>query len=1069
MVKNNYKEELNLFLKYKEKYIQKDLDFNIYSVMFRDDDNTCDVSNNESKNKDIVKCIKTSDDDNINDSFSSMFSIESDSSEEPISETKPNLPFEINPKPPSTTKKIPSHIDIVKSSQNEYIESFKKKQNTSPYFPSQSQTLDSPSIRSPSNVCKPILNTQTTYSLDDKYVNVLESIVDMFTCVEFKFFFDLPNFSLPKYVDLMNEKKTLKLLIDENAHNLNNNSYHQHVEPVIKNINLPSTSQYTPTPVKIKDLSKLRSCTSDVHIIDVESASNKSNFSISSDDYDVDIVNDEAVISFDCGNSPPFKKSAIVKTKFTDLPPPKFYGYHHSDGNNDEFKSNNHHFSVKMLKIFRKVFGLSTFRYNQQEAINCALLNYDCFILMPTGGGKSICYQLPALVTEGITIVISPLLSLINDQVVRLKSLGINAEMFTGSINAATRNSIFDNLQSTKPSIRLLYVTPEMIAKSEKFSNVCQNLYDRNLLDRLVIDEAHCISQWGHDFRPDYQKIKHFRHQFTNLSVMALTATATSRVRKEILLGLGAENAKWFVQSFNRKNLIYQVLNKKMKTIKNDISSRIKAEFSGLIGIVYCRTRDECENMSEHLNSENINSKPYHAGLSDDNRTGYQASWLNDETHVLCATLAFGMGIDKPDVRFVFHATAPKSIESYYQESGRAGRDGKLATCAVYYNYADIVALRRMINRNEIVQYNTKPMHLKNLYEMVQYCDSIDCRRMHQLHYFGEIFNKDYCGYFPGAKCDNCRNRFKTESRNITNDIKIILTDLRTINLSLKITLNQLCDIFKGSKNQNLNKFNYNNLSMHGLGKSYPVNDCSRLFRKLVCDFYLGESFETIHGDFVVSYVHEGVYAKEILTEAKQFHFDICYVNKSSKSNAQTPGVHSMSASEELTKKCYNELRTLDKAIAKEQGNANNRVFDSNTLCQLADVKPCSYEDIKSNRIDGFTKYRYEKYGERFLTITKKYFIENKNLLESNLEERQERSYQASLYSSKLNTTSNNSYGGQNSYKPKYTKFKKNRYKKTDKTKKSKKPFKPQNIINKIGLLVPKPKKRSSLNSNMYM
>ncbi len=518
-----------------------------------------------------------------------------------------------------------------------------------------------------------------------------------------------------------------------------------------------------------------------------------------------------------------------------------------------------HAWSRDVKAAMKERFHLRGFRPNQLEAINATLSGKDAFVLMPTGGGKSLCYQLPSIVrsgkTRGVTVVISPLLSLMQDQVAHLQDLKVQALFINGEVSAAHRKLVLDSLRDPQVEkfIQLLYITPEMISKSQALLTAFRDLYQRKKLARIVIDEAHCVSQWGHDFRPDYKALGDVRTQFAGVPVMALTATATENVKVDVIHNLGIQNCEILTQSFNRPNLTYEVRSKaKGAAVLENIAATIKTFYKKQSGIIYCLSRKNCESIADSLRKQhNIEAHHYHAGMDPVEKTTVQKQWQAGKYHVIVATIAFGMGIDKPDVRFVIHHTIPKSLEGYYQETGRAGRDGKRSGCYLYYGYQDTSALKRMIDEGE-GSWEQKERQRQMLRTVVGFCENkSDCRRVQVLNYFNESFKSEDCN---GA-CDNCNSKSSFESRDLSSYAVTAIALVKRIQHQ-NVTLLHCVDVFRGGKTKKIVDLGHVDLEEYGAGSNLERGDVERLFYRLLSEDALAEVNFVNKRGFASNYLH---------------------------------------------------------------------------------------------------------------------------------------------------------------------------------------------------------------------
>ena len=463
--------------------------------------------------------------------------------------------------------------------------------------------------------------------------------------------------------------------------------------------------------------------------------------------------------------------------------------------------------------ILKNVFGFDHFRPLQREIINNVLSRKDTLAIMPTGGGKSLCYQIPALIFPGLTVVVSPLIALMKDQVEQLRELGVPAIFLNSSLSY---EEYLENMQQIRSGqVKLLYVAPETLLSPRLF-----NLLNEINLDCLTIDEAHCISEWGHDFRPEYRQLLGVRERFPQAVCLALTATATHRVRQDIKTSLGFENSNEFITSFNRENLLIEV---RPKTNPAAQALDFIRRFPDQSGIIYCFSRKQVDELAFTLTNKGFSVRPYHAGLADSERKENQELFIRDDVQIIVATIAFGMGINKPNVRFILHYDLPKSIESYYQEIGRAGRDGLPAHCLLLYSYADVQKLKYFVDQKEDLERHVAYEHLKAL---TRYVESDICRRVPLLAYFGEKYTNANCGM-----CDVC---LKGEQNLVDLTIpaqKFLSCVKRT---GERFGAVHIVDVLLGSENQKVLKFSHQKLSTYGIGKDLSRKQWLHVFRQLV-------------------------------------------------------------------------------------------------------------------------------------------------------------------------------------------------------------------------------------------
>src|SRR5256884_3250709 len=478
--------------------------------------------------------------------------------------------------------------------------------------------------------------------------------------------------------------------------------------------------------------------------------------------------------------------------------------------------------SIPLLPLLKQSFGFDSFRPLQEEIIRDALAGRDVLALLPTGGGKSLCFQLPALAREGLSVVVSPLISLMKDQVDALQASGIEATFLNSTLTANEAGRRMLGLRNDE--YKLLYVAPERLM----LSGFLANLKNWNV-NQIAIDEAHCISEWGHDFRPEYRQLVKLRELFPQTPLMALTATATPRVRSDIVKQLRLRQPKCYVASFNRPNLTYRVLAKQSsyKQLLSFVNAR-----PGDSGIVYCQSRNNTENVAARLQADGINAQPYHAGLDAKTRATNQEMFLRDDVRVICATIAFGMGINKPNVSFVVHYDLPKNVEGFYQETGRAGRDGLPSECLLLFSAGDAVKQTQFIEEKTDAQ--EQRIAREQLQQMVRYAEIPTCRRSALLEYFGEAFAETNCG-----GCDNCLS--PRESYDGTVAAQKFLSCVYRIRerTGFNLGLNHAIEVLAGADTEKIRKWRHDKLSTYGIGKDHTRSEWQAIARELMRLGYL--------------------------------------------------------------------------------------------------------------------------------------------------------------------------------------------------------------------------------------
>ncbi len=589
---------------------------------------------------------------------------------------------------------------------------------------------------------------------------------------------------------------------------------------------------------------------------------------------------------------------------------------------------------LSLEPALKHFFGYDSFRPGQREIVEAALEQRDMMIVMPTGGGKSLCFQLPALLKPGLTVVVSPLIALMQDQVEALQDNGIGATFLNSTLSAMETRSRETAILEGK--IKLLYVAPERLL-GERFLPFLDIVANKLGISAFAIDEAHCVSEWGHDFRPEYRQMERVRDRYPDIPIMGLTATATERVRQDIIQQLTLRNPYIHVASFNRPNLYYEVRQKTKHSFAEVLQIIQK---KGGSGIIYCLSRKKVEEVAYKLQQSGIEALAYHAGMNNVDRATNQTRFIRDDVQVMVATVAFGMGINKPDVRFVIHYDLPKNLEGYYQESGRAGRDNEPSHCTLFFGFGDVKTIDYIIDQKPDPQ--EQRIAKQQLRRVINYAESSDCRRTVQLSYFGDSFPGN-CG-----NCDNCCNKKPVEDWTI-EAMKFLSCIARC---QEKFGMNHIIDVLRGSKSQKISQYQHNQLSTYGIGKDRSADEWKRLSRSLLNQGFLDERTD----GFPILKLNEKSW--EIMKRQRTVEIAI-------EPQREVPGkVRSLAVEVEGL---FAILRTLRKQIADEQFVPPYVVFADKSLRDMAEKRPQNLTEFVE--VYGVGSNKRDKYGKVFLEV----------------------------------------------------------------------------------------------------
>ena len=597
-------------------------------------------------------------------------------------------------------------------------------------------------------------------------------------------------------------------------------------------------------------------------------------------------------------------------------------------------------------QILRDIFGYAAFRGAQQAIVEHVAAGGDALVLMPTGGGKSLCYQIPALLRPGVGIIVSPLIALMQDQVDALKQLGVKAAFLNSSLDADAAREVWKNL--LRGELKLLYVAPERLM-TEGFLELLQRLQEDNGLALFAIDEAHCVSQWGHDFRPEYRALTVLHERFPDVPRIALTATADAPTRREIVERLTLEKASQFVSSFDRPNIRYRVTQK--NNARQQLQSFLETEHPNDAGIVYCLSRKKVEETAAWLKEHGWDALPYHAGLDAATRNANQKKFLREEGVIMVATVAFGMGIDKPNVRFVAHLDLPKSMEGYYQETGRAGRDGLPANAWMAYGLGDVVSMRQMLLSGEAPE-ERKRVELQKLDALLGFCESTACRHQTLLRYFGEEHSGD-CG-----QCDNCLE--PVDTWDATQAAQMALSCVYRTGQRFGVA--HLIDVLLGKETAKIEQFRHQQLSTFGIGKELAQAQWSSVYRQLAAAGLLNVDMEAYGGLKLTEAarpVLRGEQSVWLRRDAEPAKRKTSKVERGSRLREAFAG-----ANEDPM---WQALKAKRLELAREQGVPPYVIFHDSTLLEILKRRPDNLDEL--GQISGVGQAKLARYGEAFLRV----------------------------------------------------------------------------------------------------